>query len=153
MPEDTDLEDQEDDQTVNAGNLRRLWEAEQKKTAQLESDNKALAREFAFIKAGLPDTPQVKFFQEHYQGDPTPEAVRTAAAAAGFIDTGATQAETQALANIEAAVTGAEKPPSAGTNDAILEELAKVDGRSQSVFYDIEAVLRRAGHPVESDLR
>lgn len=151
MPEDTT--EVEDDQAINAGHLRRQLEAEQAKTKTLEDVNRTLAREVAFGGAGLPDSPQTKFFREHYAGEPTAEAIRAAATAAGFLETGATAAETAVLANIEAAVTGAEKPPAAGTDDAVLEELAKVDGRSQTIYTDIEAILRRSGHKVEADYR
>ena len=43
-----------------------------------------LERELAIERAQLPDFPGKKFFLENYKGDPTPEAIRAEAIAAGF---------------------------------------------------------------------
>ena len=58
-------------------------EANRASTAETEAEN--LRRELAVERAGLPDFPGKQFFLSNYTGEATPEAVKEAAKAAGFI--------------------------------------------------------------------
>jgi hypothetical protein len=50
------------------------------------SERDTYKRELEFYKAGIPDTPQTRYFRKGYDGDLSVEAIRAAAAEAGFID-------------------------------------------------------------------
>lgn len=58
-------------------------EANRATTAETEAAN--LRRELAVERAGLPDFPGKQFFLSAYDGEPTAEAVKAAAVAAGFV--------------------------------------------------------------------
>lgn len=56
--------------------------------ATLEQQNAAIARENAFLKAGInPDDKQLGYFVRGYDGDLNPEAIKAAATEAGFLST------------------------------------------------------------------
>ena len=65
--------------------LRSRLGAEANRASQAESEAENLRRELAVERAGLPDFPGKQFFLSNYTGDATPEAVKAAAAEAGFI--------------------------------------------------------------------
>lgn len=76
---DNDNDQQDDDQTGDKPNWRRQLE---RKAAKAD----ALARENAFLKAGVnPDDPKAKWLVKGYDGDLTPEAIKTAALEAGVL--------------------------------------------------------------------
>lgn len=67
-----------------------------RQTAENERLRQELAnrdRDLAFSNAKLPATPMAEFFRKNYDGEPSEEAVRTAAAELGLI--GSPSAETQ----------------------------------------------------------
>lgn len=150
----TNLPDDEDDdlEPDDGNNLRKQLRQSQKTNKALAAERDELLsirKENAFLKAGLPDTPQVKFFQEHYSGDPTPEAINTAAAEFGFVPSvdQQTQAEVAAIGTQSEAATGAEMPPD--QREQMMKEFAETVARGGNG----EEVLRRHGHPVASDDR
>ena len=152
--------DDQDPQQTEGSRLRQMYEAEKAKAAQLavenealtklKAENEALARKVAFTEAGLPNTPQVEFFKSHYTGDPTPEAVKTAATAAGFLDTNIPASETKTYGLITETVTGASSATIPGTNQAVRDDLAKVHTSPNSAD-EIGRILKRHGVKIASD--
>lgn len=152
---DPDVSDDDEniDSDEETGNpLRKQLRQSQRTNKVLAAERDELLgirKENAFLKAGLPDTPQVKFFQDHYTGDPTPEAIQQAATEFGFVPPvdQATQDEVAAINGQSQAITGAEMP--ADTRETMMKEFAEAVSKGQNG----EDVLRRYGHPVASDDR
>jgi hypothetical protein len=99
---------------------KRLAEAEERANANAEA-----ARRVAFQDASIPDTPQTKFFREHYSGEWTPDAIREAAIANGFIgETSPASAESASQIALQAdAAAGAEGTPAPGNMSEIEREM------------------------------
>jgi hypothetical protein len=85
----------------------------EKKARDAETNLTALAKQLAFIKAGIdPDNDRMKYFVKGYDGDLNPDAMRAAAVAAGFLaDTG--QPPTQQLTAEQQAALAASQAISA----------------------------------------
>lgn len=84
---DDSAEDDTDDQQEQQGNhnLRQMRKkARDFDTVATERDT--LRRENAFLKAGIPDTPQGRLMQKAFDGEPTVEAVRAFAIEHGVIE-------------------------------------------------------------------
>lgn len=78
--DDLDLEDEGDSTDIRS--LRRAAASSKK----LKAENAKLQREIAFAKAGLPlSDPKMNYFIKGYDGELDAEAIREAAAQAGFI--------------------------------------------------------------------
>lgn len=78
--DDLDLEDEADGTDIRS--LRRAAQSAKK----LKAENAKLQREIAFAKAGLPlSDPKMNYFIKGYDGELEAEAIRQAAAQAGFI--------------------------------------------------------------------
>lgn len=90
--DDLDLEDEGDSTDIRS--LRRAAASSKK----LKAENAKLQREIAFAKAGLPlSDPKMNYFIKGYDGELDAEAIREAAAQAGFISSqGDASAEQQA---------------------------------------------------------
>jgi hypothetical protein len=68
------------------GRLRELYEAEKARNDQLAATVARIERDNAFKEAGLPaQAPGLGLFRQHYSGELTPEAIRAAAEAEGFL--------------------------------------------------------------------
>lgn len=70
------------------GALKHVRDAlEQTTKAKREAEQEAaqLRRELAIERSQLPDFPGKQFFIQNYNGEPTPEAIKAAALAAGFV--------------------------------------------------------------------
>jgi hypothetical protein len=100
-----------DDGDEDFKNLR----AKAKKADQIERENVSLKRELAFVKAGIPmDDPKVGYFVKGYDGELDPQAIRSAAEEAGFIqaptqqEDPAVQQAQQGQQRVMAAASGAE---------------------------------------------
>lgn len=150
LPDDEDTDLDEDGPNPLRKQLRQSQKANKALQEQVNA-GAAILKENAFLKAGLPDTPQVKFFQEHYSGEATPEAIKAAAAEFGFtppVDA-ATQAEVAAIADQSEALSGGVQSMAPDSEEAMLKEFEEAlkAGRSG------EAVLRKYGRPVASDFR
>lgn len=82
-------DDDDDDETLepDAGTKEfRNMRAKVKKYDAVERENQTLKRELAFTKAGIPmEDPRMGYFVKGYEGDLTPDAIRSAAVQAGFI--------------------------------------------------------------------
>lgn len=88
--DDLDLED--DDASTDIRSLRKAASAAKK----LKAENAKLQREIAFAKAGLPlSDPKMNYFIKGYDGELDAEAIREAAAEAGFISSQVDQASEQ----------------------------------------------------------
>lgn len=144
MPDDDFDSDDEPQETAKG--LRASLEAANRAKAEAEQALSKVQRENAFLQAKLPETPQIKFFQEHYAGEPTAEAIRSAATTAGFLDTGPPASELNTLERIEETVRGA--PTLApGGREAMYEEMRE-KARSPE---DVAAIMRKYGAPVAGD--
>jgi hypothetical protein len=150
----TDPDAQRVDEAAESEGIRALRERLDQEAAErqrLDGENAQLRKESAFLNAKLPDTPQVKFFQENYQGDMTSDAIRAAAESYGFIAAPGPTADQQAQVDlIHETVSGAPGPVNPGTHQAILDELGKVP-TSQNSTEIIESILKKYGHPVAAD--
>lgn len=147
MSDDNDTEYDADGNEIEAkpenANIRKLREKAERADAA-EAKNAKLERELAFSKAGLPDTPQVRYFQETYTGDPDPEAIKAAALAAEFItpepDPNApTDDERNGVEQIQAAAAGGNEVVPPGYD----EELAGARSPEEA-----HAVMVKYGQPV-----
>lgn len=88
--DDLDLED--DDAGTDIRSLRRAASSAKK----LKAENAKLLREVAFAKAGLPlSDPKMNYFIKGYDGELEAEAIREAAAQAGFISSQGDQVSEQ----------------------------------------------------------
>lgn len=65
--------------------LQEALERAQRAEAEAESAKQAAARDAAFAKAGVPDSPLGQMFAKSYDGDLTPDAVRKAAIDVGLL--------------------------------------------------------------------
>lgn len=145
--DELDDEIEDDDPSKLVRDLRaQLKDATRKnRTLQEEADaGKAATRKVALLEAKLPDTPQVKFFLEKYDGDLTADAIRTAAAEHGFYTPDAeSAADVAGHEAISQASQGAESTINPGTEDAMLAEMDEAArlGGSKAV----EAVMRKHG--------
>jgi ribosomal protein L12E/L44/L45/RPP1/RPP2 len=97
-----DFEDETGDETPKdpvRARMRQL-EKELKANQQALTEAEALKREYAFVKAGIPmDNPMAKYFVKGYEGEITPEAIRTAAEEARLIQAAADNAATKSEAD------------------------------------------------------
>ena len=88
--DDLDLENEDDGTDIRS--LRRAAQSAKK----LKAENAKLQREIAFAKAGLPlADPKMSYFIKGYDGELDAEAIREAAAQAGFISTQVEASEQQ----------------------------------------------------------
>lgn len=142
---DTELDEDLDESGVLNKLRKQLRETSKalKDANERESRNSAAALELAFIKAGVPETPQSKFFREHYNGDPTVEAIRSAAAEYGFYapDT-ATTTSVNTIDQMSEAAMGAEGTVAPGSDDEFLSAVEKAAaeaprGFTSQAIYDV----------------
>jgi hypothetical protein len=121
MPEYDDNYESDDDTTPEDDEgIRGVRKAKNAAEARAKEAERQLAeanierREYAAVKAGLdPQSKQAQFFLTHYDGEPTAEAIKTAAIDAGIIDDGteASQAAAAAQQQMAAAFGGGEGFP------------------------------------------
>lgn len=78
--------DEQDDQQQPEGRDWKNLRSKAKKYDSLNTETEQLRRENAFLKAGIPDTPAGRLLLKAYDGESTPEAIRTFAAEYGVID-------------------------------------------------------------------
>lgn len=86
-----DTFDEDDDADTPAAPEReskdlRLLRKKAKERDDAVSERDNARRELEFFKAGIPDTPQAKYFRKGYDGDLTAEAIRAAAAEVGLVE-------------------------------------------------------------------
>jgi hypothetical protein len=65
--------------------VREALELQTKAKAQAEQEAAQLRRELAVERSNLPEFPGKGFFLQNYNGEPTPDAIRSAAEQAGFV--------------------------------------------------------------------
>ena len=94
---DDDDNESESDETATIKNLRKA----QREGVKAAEERDRLARENAFLRAGIPETPGSGYFVKGYDGELDTESIRTAAIEAGFLtkpdeDAGGVDADEQA---------------------------------------------------------
>lgn len=123
--DDEQADDQQDDSNGAGRNWRNLREKANKYDS-LSKEHEQLQRENAFLKAGIPDTPQGRLLQKAYDGEPTAEAIRQAAVEFGVLDAadeGVPGEEFAALERVDAASQGSSyTPPKAPDMNALLRQ-------------------------------
>lgn len=150
--DDLDLED--DDAGTDIRSLRRAASAAKK----LKAENAKLQREIAFAKAGLPlADPKMSYFIKGYDGELDAEAIREAAAQAGFISSQGEQAnlEQQAQQQVSLEAQNRVMHASAGAFVEDASEAAAL-ARMESAMNEggMEAMLdvvRQYGIPIASE--
>lgn len=127
----------EDEEEPNEAIKALRKQAKDGKAAQAEAAR--LARENAFLRAGIPETPATSYFVKGYDGDPDPEAIRAAAVEAGFLQPEKTEPEVSpdevaAQERLQAAAAGGgsvtppgydEELAAAGSKEAALAVMKK----------------------------
>lgn len=149
-PYDTDPDDEQQHDEAPAKLRRRLDILGSEKKA-LEAELAAVktkqARDEAFAQAALPDSKMSLFFRQHYDGDPSAEAIRQAALENGII--GETepgiQAQVDAIGAQSQAFAGADGTINLNTNAAMD---AEIDAAAQISSAAVANVLRKYGRPV-----
>lgn len=117
---------EQQDQNGDGGRNWRLMREKGEKYDSLFKEHEQLQRENAFLKAGIPDTPQGRLLQKAYDGEPTAEAIRQAAVEFGVLDAadeGVPGEEFAALERVDAASQGSSfTPPKAPDMNALLRQ-------------------------------
>lgn len=107
-----EFEDETGDETPKdpvRARMRQL-EKELQHSKQALAEAESLKREVAFIKAGIPmDNPMAKYFVKGYDGDISPEAIRTAAEEAKLIQRAAENAQAKSEADAWNRITKAQR--------------------------------------------
>jgi len=116
---------------------RRAQEAEERAAA-----NETAARRVAFMDAGIPDSPQTKFFMDKYDGPLDADTIRNTAQANGFLSAqeANTAAEVDAISDMSVATQGGQDPEAAGSEEALDRELKETAERLYSQGADPDAV-------------
>lgn len=105
------------------------------KSKKLEAELAELRRELAFAKAGIPmDDPKMKYFIKGYDGEFEPDAIRAAAAEAGFLSTEPSQD------GAKAAVADSQSRVMAASAGAVLE-----DASEEAALARLEAAMQEGG--------
>jgi hypothetical protein len=150
--DDLDLDDNEDATDIRS--LRKAAESAKK----LKAENAKLQREIAFAKAGLPlSDPKMNYFIKGYDGELEAEAIREAAAEAGFISNQVEQAneQRQAQQQVSLEAQGRVMSASAGAFVEDASEMAAL-GRMEAAMNEggMDAMLdvvRQYGIPIASE--
>jgi len=163
MTSDADM-DFDDDQTEADESgppaLRRQLKEANRRARDAEeraNSNEAAARRVAFLDAGIPDSPQTRFFMEKYDGALNGEAIKTAAQAHGFMaaQEAETQAEIDKIAEMSQASQGAESPEARGSEEAMEREMREAAETASRTGGDvgeaIAGVQRRYNRPTTLD--
>jgi hypothetical protein len=145
--DDLDLDDLDDNDQLDIesrlNNLHKQIRLEKKQNKDLKSqlaDGESAKRKLALMDAKLPDTPQVRYFLDHYDGDFTPEEIRSKAAEFGFIEPDRqTQDEVNQVEAMMQASSGATFT-APGTDAAMMDEINAATGSQQ-----IAAIMRKYG--------
>lgn len=127
-------EDQEQsEQQTDIKSLRRAASGKKKLEQELES----LRRELAFARAGLPlDDPKMRYFVKGYDGEMTAEAIREAAAEAGFL---ATQREQGPDPQMQAAAAAQQRVMQASAGAGVS------DSSESSALSHLESAMQEGG--------
>jgi hypothetical protein len=111
MPDhDDDLLDDDEPRTPGVRQRMKSLEDENKALKAQVAEGQATQRRLAFIEAGIDlKDPRTSYFLKGYEGELTPEAIRTAATESGFIESDATPppGEQDAWKRVGQAATGA----------------------------------------------
>lgn len=129
-------------------NIRQALDLQTKNAKEATARAEAAERRLAITEAQLPDFPGKGFFLQNYQGEATPDAIRAAATAAGFVLEGAPQqanvTDAELAQHREVANVGA----GASANDDIPLEQALLAARTPE---EVLAIVNQA--PPEAGLR
>ena len=116
-------------------------ELQQSKQALTEAE--AIKRENAFMKAGIPmDDPMAKYFVKGYDGEITPEAIRSAAEEAQLIAKAAENAQAKSEADAWSRLTRAQR--AGETSEPVADWNTKLNqARNEQEVMQILAQLRQ----------
>lgn len=152
MPEqdtEDDLDEQgEDEQQRTVTLARRQIRALERKAKGFDdavTEAATLKRELAFARAGLPDDAKTGYFTKAYDGDLTPEAIRAAAEAAGFLEAPKAEPPKEERATHERMADA-----SAGATTAPPVDFQAEIAQAKSPA-EVMAIVKRAGLPTTWD--
>lgn len=143
------MADDQDDRNDGGGLRKQLEDAiaeNRRLKAEFEQMRTETTRNEAFAKAGIPDSPAGKLFRKAYDGEPTLEAVRTAALEYGVIEPPAPTtppAEREQLISLQNDQPF-QQPQSKGRLDDLAKRIAGMDG-STEMNEEIMDLLRQNG--------
>jgi hypothetical protein len=153
---DTDSDyDDDPDSTDGGGNaaLRKKLKDAERRAREAESraeSNSAAARRIAFLDAGIPDTPQSRFFLDKYDGDFDPEVIKAQAIEYGFLTDDDHSDELAAVASQADAAAQAQGPTVTGSQEdyeAEIEAAVRNSERGKEA-YAIDQVVQRWNHKI-----
>lgn len=124
-----DDDDGADEETTESRLRKTIKDAKRRERALMQQveANSAATKKLAFIEAKLPDEPQMKFFLDHYDGEYTAEAIRTAAAENGFLVLDQeSQDEVGAVQQMMNAANGSSPTAAPGSDAALMERINAV---------------------------
>jgi hypothetical protein len=131
------MADDQDDRSEGGGLRKQLEDAlaEAKRAkAELEQVRAEKARDEAFAKAGIPDSPTGKLFRKAYDGAPDAEAIRAAAQEYGVLEPPAPTtppAEREQLISLQNDQPF-QQPQSKGRLDDLAKQIASMDGTTET---------------------
>jgi hypothetical protein len=121
----------------------RQLEKELKAKEQALAEADAIRRENAFMKAGIPmDNPMAKYFVKGYDGEISPDAIRTAAEEAQLIEKAAVNAQAKTEADAWNRITRAQR--AGESSDPVVDWNTKLNqARSEQEVMQILAQARQ----------
>lgn len=149
-----ELDDDDNDTEVSTeSRLRKAIKDAKKRERALQEQveaNSTAVKKLAFIEAKLPDEPQIKYFLDHYDGDFTAEAIRTAAAENGFLVLDQeSQEEVGTVQQMMIANQGGTPTAAPGSDTALMERINAVKP-GPNASKQIRDIMQAAGR-YESD--
>ena len=118
-------------------------EKELQNSKQALAEAEVIKRENAFIKAGIPmDNPMAKYFVKGYDGEISPDAIRTAAEEAQLIQKAAENAQAKTEADAWSRITRAQR--AGETSEPVVDWNTKLNqARSEQEVMQVLAQIRQ----------
>jgi hypothetical protein len=145
----------DDDQPEEPRGLRKQIEEQAAKAREAEARAAAAERELAFAKAGLPlSDPKMTYFVKGYDGDLSPDAIKAAAEAAGFLTPAAPEVPAEELQQHQQVANLAASGTPTSTWNGPLHENPQYKQEMYAARSPEEAmaVMAKYGSPVITDL-
>lgn len=152
--DDDDL-DEPEGETGLLKQLRTLTRNQKKQIKDLQrqvSASSEASKRLALLEADLPKTKQMDYFLSHYEGDYSAEAIRAAAAEAGFleIDDGVAD-DLDGAQQISDASRGGFPSAAPGTDKALMEKIKGVTLKGPAASAEIARIMKEHGRLLEEE--
>lgn len=145
------MADDQNEPSEDARGLRKqlqdALERAQRAEAEAEAAKQAAARDAAFAKAGIPDSPLGQMFARSYDGDLSPDAVRKAALEVGLLQAERTtpDAERETLMSLQDEQPSVYRQPVSNSRLDELSEQIKRMPDSDNLRESVTELLRANG--------